>query len=298
MEKNIKKCRLAICNIVGILLAAGPVNPAAAAYLATAYHVGALTYTCQGKGEGSGSIDQSADGCADYITSGSFMAFGAGQASYDTLKATARLGLDELDPSIPIGSGVGLATATGGATYNDSLTINIPGREGNVVDLEFTTTLHGALSAIGVYPDVYGVAKASLDVVVNGERLVVLRDVRNYGDPITSDVTTGRVQITLGTPFTVNASLGAYADISRGISPPPAPQYYSGDVISDLSSSAGITGFTLFESGKDGALIPEWSLNSQSGEFGFYSPVPLPATVWLFGSGLLGLVGMTRRKKS
>jgi hypothetical protein len=225
------------------------------------------------------------------------MAFGAGEASYDTLKATARLGLDELDPSISIGSGVNLASARGGAVYNDSLTIDIPGRTGEVVDLEFTTALHGALSAIGVYPDVYGVAKASLDVVVNGERLVVLRDVKNYGDPVTSAVTTGRVQITLGTPFTVNASLTANADISQGILS-PSPQYYSGDVISDLSSSAGITGFTLFESGTDGALIPEWSLNSQSGEFGFYSPVPLPATVWLFGSGLLGLVGMARRKKS
>lgn len=29
-----------------------------------------------------------------------------------------------------------------------------------------------------------------------------------------------------------------------------------------------------------------------------YSPVPLPAAAWLFGSGLLGLVGMSRRKKS
>ena len=29
-----------------------------------------------------------------------------------------------------------------------------------------------------------------------------------------------------------------------------------------------------------------------------FSPVPVPAAVWLFGSGLLGLVGMARRKKS
>jgi len=27
------------------------------------------------------------------------------------------------------------------------------------------------------------------------------------------------------------------------------------------------------------------------------SVVPIPATVWLFGSGLLGLVGIARRKK-
>mgnify|MGYP001144910960 CR=1 FL=1 len=34
----------------------------------------------------------------------------------------------------------------------------------------------------------------------------------------------------------------------------------------------------------------------QSG--GMISPVPLPAAAWLFGSGLLGLVGMARRKKA
>jgi hypothetical protein len=28
------------------------------------------------------------------------------------------------------------------------------------------------------------------------------------------------------------------------------------------------------------------------------SVVPLPAAVWLFGGGLLGLVGMARRKKT
>jgi len=31
---------------------------------------------------------------------------------------------------------------------------------------------------------------------------------------------------------------------------------------------------------------------------GFLAPVPLPATVWLFGSGLLGLVEVARRKKA
>ena len=28
------------------------------------------------------------------------------------------------------------------------------------------------------------------------------------------------------------------------------------------------------------------------------SSVPIPATVWLFGSGLLGLIGIARRKKT
>ncbi len=31
---------------------------------------------------------------------------------------------------------------------------------------------------------------------------------------------------------------------------------------------------------------------------GFLAPVPVPAAVWLFGSGLLGLMGIARRKKT
>jgi hypothetical protein len=31
---------------------------------------------------------------------------------------------------------------------------------------------------------------------------------------------------------------------------------------------------------------------------GNVSPVPVPAAVWLFGSGLLGLIGIARRKKA
>ena len=28
------------------------------------------------------------------------------------------------------------------------------------------------------------------------------------------------------------------------------------------------------------------------------NPVPIPAAVWLFGSGLIGLIGIARRKKA
>ena len=35
-----------------------------------------------------------------------------------------------------------------------------------------------------------------------------------------------------------------------------------------------------------------------SAAFSFTAPVPVPAAVWLFGSGLLGLVGVARRKKA
>ena len=42
-----------------------------------------------------------------------------------------------------------------------------------------------------------------------------------------------------------------------------------------------------------------WSVNAANGTLNYtVSAVPVPAAVWLFGSGLLGLVGISRRKKA
>jgi len=60
----------------------------------------------------------------------------------------------------------------------------------------------------------------------------------------------------------------------------------------DLS---GIAGIDL----SDGAII-ELGLTQGGADFalaGALTAVPVPAAVWLFGSGLLGLVGVARRKK-
>ena len=60
-----------------------------------------------------------------------------------------------------------------------------------------------------------------------------------------------------------------------------------------------------FRSDSDGLAFEIWSLSSEdnftddvllaSGAFAF-NPVPVPAAAWLLGSGLLGLVGLRRRK--
>lgn len=41
-----------------------------------------------------------------------------------------------------------------------------------------------------------------------------------------------------------------------------------------------------------------WHVNGTTGTLSYVSAVPIPAAVWLFGSGLLGLVGISRRKKA
>jgi len=73
--------------------------------------------------------------------------------------------------------------------------------------------------------------------------------------------------------------------------------YNSGDPLSGSSTFAGQTFATL-------GITPgsyEWTWGSGASADSYtlnVGAVPVPAAVWLFGSGLLGLVGMARRKKA
>lgn len=59
-------------------------------------------------------------------------------------------------------------------------------------------------------------------------------------------------------------------------------------LVSTDANSDGFNGIPFV----DGALI------GYSANFNFGQVVPVPAAVWLFGSGLIGLIGVARRKKS
>jgi hypothetical protein len=45
-----------------------------------------------------------------------------------------------------------------------------------------------------------------------------------------------------------------------------------------------------------GTYAATWLLAGNTLTFGTPAPVPIPAAVYLFGSGLIGLVGLARRK--
>lgn len=54
----------------------------------------------------------------------------------------------------------------------------------------------------------------------------------------------------------------------------------------------------FFESGFQGFNAKNFDLSAWAVQSGDVSAIPVPAAVWLFGSGLLGLLGMARRKSA
>jgi hypothetical protein len=77
------------------------------------------------------------------------------------------------------------------------------------------------------------------------------------------------------------------------------PAYPTDPIIAlalDLSSFSGLTGSSFSEirlTIGDGFTTP----SAVTSFVGTYNVVPVPAAVWLFGSGLIGLVGLARRRK-
>lgn len=71
--------------------------------------------------------------------------------------------------------------------------------------------------------------------------------------------------------------------------------YWSGTAFAPNPASAWYLNFNgggLFEFSKSNNIFA-WAVRS-----GDVSAVPVPAAVWLFGSGLMGLIGIARRKKT
>lgn len=66
-----------------------------------------------------------------------------------------------------------------------------------------------------------------------------------------------------------------------------------GNLLADGFTGAGAAGLFQYSLNVDGASVMANSLNFQSS----VSAVPLPAAVWMFGSGLMGFLGLSKRKE-
>ena len=87
----------------------------------------------------------------------------------------------------------------------------------------------------------------------------------------------------------------------------PAPVGVNAGVQVNIGAISGITSptigsATITQAQADDLLAGLWYINIHTGEFpggeirGQVNVIPIPAAVWLFGSGLLGLVALARRR--
>jgi hypothetical protein len=78
----------------------------------------------------------------------------------------------------------------------------------------------------------------------------------------------------------------------------PVPGFDLADVAVDSNPfSLNLTGNLKWSPEVTNAFFHSSDLGKTVGTFTFASPVPLPAAAWLFGSGVIGLVGLARRRR-
>lgn len=118
-----------------------------------------------------------------------------------------------------------------------------------------------------------------------------------YNDFTTGNATSATGTVVTGTPFTAitggyNGTLVSGGSVGSAWGPGFAGVgYFEIWNVDLLATATPHSGYNM-----------DSILNTAGGTFAQYTasaaPVPIPAAAWLFGSGLIGLVGIARRKKS
>jgi hypothetical protein len=116
-----------------------------------------------------------------------------------------------------------------------------------------------------------------------------------------SDVTDANISFTLEPSSTGIFQAGAFSiQLFEGVSFPTGTPIASGlsgggqpsvSFLADLMSNTTYTVRTVFSFGINGTGVTADATTS-------VNAVPIPTAVWLFGSGLIGMVGIARRKKA
>lgn len=116
----------------------------------------------------------------------------------------------------------------------------------------------------------------------------------NMGTGIyTVNVYLGAHSVTLRAEASASANASAFTHSADG-----AGTFAESAFLADLGNTVGWGGI-LGLSTLDGTAITDFTAISSTSGFDYanaYSAVPVPPAVWLFGSGLLGMIGVMRRK--
>lgn len=85
---------------------------------------------------------------------------------------------------------------------------------------------------------------------------------------------------------------------TRGTNPDADPGSQNYEIHTSNGQNIQIEDYgTLYDS-CDGCPAPRWGSSLTPGVWAMETVVPIPSAVWLFSSGLIGLIGLARRKKA
>jgi len=237
----------------------------------------------------SGTLTEGSEGCNIDSTLGSFTVEAGSWVTYGVFGASAGVAYANIDRGR---TGDSRSKASASARFVDWITLDAPGRTGEVVDLVFEIALTGGADVFVGDEDLFGSASGAFRIAVDGvdgvERVSAIRAVNSGGSQTTSNTGPGRVAITLGEPFRVEGNGGATA-VLDGID---ALENASGNASARFGNSGGITSLALFDA--QGLPIEDFELSSESGEFALL--VPEPRVAPLVALGALGLVRFARRE--
>lgn len=177
------------------------------------------------------------------------------------------------------------------SSWYDQLTVGgTPNANGYVV-LQFSLDLHGQ-----TYSSLPGSASASI-----ASRLFIDDGYRYISDQILGLDTPGTVSNTIG--FRPGQQIQIYGDLMASSNAnagrkfiPVCNGFYCYSIRGDYVSGANAVADAANTAGfRIDVITPGGSYSTLSTQ-SYLTAVPLPATAWLFASGLMGLLGMARRK--
>jgi len=177
----------------------------------------------------------------------------------------------------------------------DDITINDPIKNGTYGYLELsfditgTTTLNYTSNLNGTPTS----AQGSLTVYSDSQF------VKSWGFSGSTTLTSPLIQFTYGTPFELGLSgkffVKPWDELSSSLQ---LGDTWSLSGLVDFGNTINLSELAIFDDIGGTQIASGYDVSASSGTLYPTSVIPLPASAWLFCSGLLGLLGVSRRKKS
>lgn len=240
----------------------------------------------------SGTMNDGTQGTMSYTVNATAQSgYGSLHASYST--AINNVFYNAANAPYDTGTGTGVPTGLGGqsnASFQDN--IHITGNAG-LSTIRLVINMEGSLDQSSLsYP--YDVGYAALWQTLPGGGTSTISGSRVNTQPGGS-----YNQTVLTNPYTVSNGV-ANVDLLLQVYNDWLLQYiHQGENVNakvDFSNTANIIGIEGFDSAGNSVQIT--SAIGDSGTNYSVSAVPIPAAAWLFGSGLIGVAGASRRKRT